>query len=690
MTQCALAGRPSSPSHDGLDAEISTPAAVHVIRVLGHGRAAQARLVDATMPDGSVVRCVEKVFAPGRLTQLIYRLSFQSPFAYQSNSSAIRACFYRRRVAGAILAASDLDVDIALPLYVRFDSQLNAWVLAARWINGRGIKPAPADPGRISRLFRTVTTRGRETRQSEVDELVQQMGQVERLLIESGLTGSGWQVAPRALVSTANLLRVDERYTIIDLESGIPAVLVPKYLLDGFFRGSLPPFDDLDASRLRSWLCQNERLLVFRLGPDAVVQLKRDIDQLIEQDAAWKSSELALLRRPWQLFTRRRLRAYRRECLRRWKQAEDIDETTARSLSTRPALACLIWCAGMLPGRLGRFARRWLGRKETRQKLGRFLRDATVRRTTLLTYRNRTVDRWRASGRIADTQKVSGVRFVLHRLLQWMPAKLHRLLVDPTRRREVSLKLLLMLFSSRFQAHVGRRHIETSIDRWQDSQRITQQQADELRSDLSGDEVRVYTRGFGMHLALKALAPIFIPAKLGGIAAFVASGNGWFLIPLLLTPVLRVLVTLASWRASRHLRVPHGEALLISWMPTIGSVAFPFQMFARRPELSTFLIRDAASRVGRKLPIYGGADSRTELAAVRVTDYLIAIMQWATSTAQRVRGTRSQDHLPVTPTTLAMPRRTRFGRWLEIKTSQQIVAANQEESQAPDAVSAAA
>ena len=119
---------PNSQSMENRPA-FSPPSKVQVLRELGHGRAARAQLVEAMMPDGRVVRCVEKVFNPGRLTRLIYRLSFQSPFGYQSNQDAIQACFYRRKVAAAAIDASDVDASVAAPLYVRFDQPTSSWVL---------------------------------------------------------------------------------------------------------------------------------------------------------------------------------------------------------------------------------------------------------------------------------------------------------------------------------------------------------------------------------------------------------------------------------------------------------------------------------------------------------------------------------------------------------------------------------
>ena len=116
------------PTQGGLQ-----PVQVVPVRVLGQGRAAQARLVDVTTLDGRQLRCVEKVFCPGLLTRTIYRVCFQAPFAYQDNVDAILASFYRRRLAWAMVRALVPDADVARPLYVRWDDSSAALVLASEF-----------------------------------------------------------------------------------------------------------------------------------------------------------------------------------------------------------------------------------------------------------------------------------------------------------------------------------------------------------------------------------------------------------------------------------------------------------------------------------------------------------------------------------------------------------------------------
>jgi hypothetical protein len=129
------------------------PTSVQCVRVLGHGRAAEARLVTATDARGDRFSCVEKVFRPGLLTRAIYRAAFQAPFAYQDDAEAILASFYRRRVAAAIIQTFAPQASVAKPLYVRWDHQSQAMVLASEFIRGRGVVPQSVDFKRFRRWF---------------------------------------------------------------------------------------------------------------------------------------------------------------------------------------------------------------------------------------------------------------------------------------------------------------------------------------------------------------------------------------------------------------------------------------------------------------------------------------------------------------------------------------------------------
>lgn len=696
-------------AHQDLSQDLQSrlPQKICVIRILGHGRAAKAQLVDAVMPSGEKVRCVEKVFAPGRLTRWIYRASFQAPFAYQNNIHAIQASFYRRRVAAAIVTASEIDASVAAPLYVRYCEVHRAWVLAAQWIDGRGIRPAPANPGRCfqfaNRLLGKKTScassiandqnsaqRNGAQQQpcgSEISELVSLMNQIESVLITSGLVGSGWQVSPRAMVSTANLLRTGDGYTIVDLESGIPSVLVPKYIMQGVRGGSLPPFDDLDQQVLRSWLEANRKALPFRLGLDGSGDLEDDLDSLVEHSEQWKASEISLLRRPWQWLGKHRKQAYQGEFIRQLTQHNQFDGRTAGGLMPSHPRAHALWWSGLIPLGVGKRIQRLIGNAKYRTRVWGFCSDREDRKRQLEKFCVDTHQRLIQEDRLPLGATALGLPAALthHLTSKFLPCGVQRYLSDPDLRRSRRIRCFLLLVSPTYQSWFGQNSVSQSIDRWHGQGRISNHEAEHWKRELCGHQVRTYIRGFGLHLALKSLAPLLIPVKLAGVAAYASTGNPLFLLPFLTTPALRFLVTLQSRWMTRNQSIAHAEAMGLGWLPVVGLIAFPIQMFASRPELSTFLIRDFASKLGQKLPIYGGSDSRTEMAAISAADYVLAIIgaiaKVSSSVTNRMKtaGNRSVTAFEPSPTVRAKAAdKSRLAGWIERLSAIEI--AKQDES----------
>jgi hypothetical protein len=604
------------------------------LKVLGHGRAAQARLVQLTLADGQQMVAVEKVFRPALLTRFIYRVAFQAPFAYQSNQHAILACFYRRRVAGAIVEATGLDARVAEPLYVRWDAEAEAFVLGSEFIRGRGIVPQPTDSHTMRRWLAAWIGKEDECParpDEEIHGLLDLMTRLEHTFRSCGLEGTGWQVCKRALVSTANLLRTREGYTVVDLESGIPAVLVPTYLIGGLRLGAVPPFDDVDADMLREWLDSREGRLINQLGRKRYEQLRGDAERLIEHTAAWKHGEPALGRNKWRVFGRECREQFKQRCLDTWRRRDIIDEESATKIRPgRRIFSRMTFWLGLVPGAAGRFMQRLWANRPYRGKVRQFLSDATFRRSAVRSFVGRYTNRWREAGRIARTREFGGItlRFLINGLLASLtPAGLHRWFSDRVHRRNVLTRMMLICVSARFQGEYGRYLIRTCIRQWENAGRLTPIEAMHLRRQLECSDMDEYVRCFGMHMGLKLLLPLLLPLKVGGGAAFIASGNLWFLFILFLMPACRTAITLWRMLLRKRPAVDYLDALLVGTLPTIGSLAYPVQMYSKYRELSAFLLRDSAARMGRWVPIYGGKDSRIEIWAIKMVNYVAECLE---------------------------------------------------------------
>ena len=292
----------------------------HVIRVLGSGRGAEARLVAFRnghdgRKDNTGAEWVEKVFRPGHLTRLIYWLCFQSPFPYRASQDAVLAAYYRRKVVAKLLRFAGLDAGIADAAYVRWSEADKAFVLGSEFIAGTGLRVDEVDSRGLRRvawnwavapLLRLCGKQAdpEPAPHSEAKHLVALMHRIEALLRQAGLVGAGWQVSPRALVSTANLLHDGTRYVIVDVESGIPALLVPYYVKAALRLKKFPLFDDLDAVTLRAFCHTQQAGLRDTLGESEAVELQTQVEALIHYTQRWKDGEIALFRNWWLLFTR--------------------------------------------------------------------------------------------------------------------------------------------------------------------------------------------------------------------------------------------------------------------------------------------------------------------------------------------------------------------------------------------------
>jgi hypothetical protein len=226
----------------------------------------------------------------------------------------------------------------------------------------------------------------------------------------------------------------------------------------------------------------------------------------------------------------------------------------------------------------------------------------------------------------------------------------------------------LLCVSAHFQSAYGRHIIGEMVRRWKRYGRIGAAEAELLERQLAASELDEYVRCMGMHLGLKLLLPLIAPLKVGGVAAAIATGNPLYLLPIAFLPACRTAITL--WRMAhpsrRHIR--YIEALAIGPLPVLGSLAYPVQLRASHPELSELVLRDAASRLGQLVPIYGGKDSRVEIWAIKAVNVVleaIDILRACTRPFERLFGRR----FTTAPDSLESPS-VRFPRWAALEARQ--------------------
>ena len=163
------------------------------------------------------------------------------------------------------------------------------------------------------------------------------------------------------------------------------------------------------------------------------------------------------------------------------------------------------------------------------------------------------------------------------------------------------------------------RYVRRRAAVWRERGFLTRDRARAIRASMREGDAAEYVADFGIHLALKLPANV---VRYIAVPALYATGvieSGWVAAGLfvLLTPVLRTLYSL--WRCARSLargrRAPW-LALFVGAIPTIGNAAYALQLLAASTQGSCaaapFLVHDIVSATGRRLPIWGGRDTRME------------------------------------------------------------------------------
>ena len=163
-----------------------------------------------------------------------------------------------------------------------------------------------------------------------------------------------------------------------------------------------------------------------------------------------------------------------------------------------------------------------------------------------------------------------------------------------------------------------------------------------------------------MHLSIKLAAPVLMPLKVGGFAAFAATGNILYLLPIIVSPILRTVITLIRMIGNARKGTAYGEALMIGTLPVIGNLAFPIQMYSSHPRLSTFLIRDSAARLSRLFPIYGGRDSRLEIAAIKLANIPLELLDFGIGATRQFRSWFWKNRDTAATTVLRFPSVSRW------------------------------
>lgn len=232
---------------------------------------------------------------------------------------------------------------------------------------------------------------------------------------------------------------------------------------------------------------------------------------------------------------------------------------------------------------------------------------------------------WRWYGRLAHGLAVKAARKIAR-----LPGKITKKLAA-VRWRALAVGTAHFFVSQTYRTRLARRLAAMRIRSYEQRGQLTPRAARTLRRDLFHDESAEYLTDFGVHLAIKPaikfLEWIVVPALLGAgvigpaaAALLIASGG----------TIGRTAYTLGrtAQAAARRQPLPW-VALVVGLLPVVGNLAYPAQLLwaaGHEHRLARFLIYDGGASIGRRLPVWGGADTFTEHFFNRLPDRVLHLV----------------------------------------------------------------
>jgi hypothetical protein len=185
--------------------------------------------------------------------------------------------------------------------------------------------------------------------------------------------------------------------------------------------------------------------------------------------------------------------------------------------------------------------------------------------------------------------------------------------------------------SGRFRKRAARHFVARRIRAWERRGQLARAEARRLRANLPSEESSAYLTDFVVHLALKPPVKAWEYWVLPAMWGFGWIGGGTLAAGLVLSgPLVRTLYTsVRCVQSLRHRREVPLVALGTGLLPVLGNFAYPVQLLwsstEDRDELARFLLYDGCARLGRHVPIWGGADTLTEHVFNHLPDRLVQL-----------------------------------------------------------------
>lgn len=220
---------------------------------------------------------------------------------------------------------------------------------------------------------------------------------------------------------------------------------------------------------------------------------------------------------------------------------------------------------------------------------------------------------------------------IIRKFMYWMFLKLPPILMS----KVIQIPYLRIIYkfgkfitSHRYRIYIARNYITSRILSWKERKQLPHAEAVNLIQHLQQDSSSEYLNDFGVHIGIK----IFIKSLEYLVVPFlylVGLIDELILITWLIVggPIYRTTYTI--WRTLQAgftgKDIPW-IALIIGLIPTVGTMAYPCQIIysakGRKRKIAQFIIYDFFTRIGKKIPIWGGEDTHTEHFFNRLADQL--------------------------------------------------------------------
>jgi len=236
---------------------------VHSAVVAADAQRPHTHALTSTILFDRCARTASKIYAPGFVPRAVYWIAYQAAFPYMRNEAALRAAFYRRRLAG-LLTECWYGENCVIPI-LRIDRIDGRNALTSTFVDGTSPRNHAA-----ARAF---------------------LFDVANRFDEVGLPT--WQVDPRQPRAMSNVLESDDgRFHVIDLESGLVSPLAsPRAWGRAFRRGLIPLFDDVFFDLTRAWVTAHTDSISAARGTALLAELRETIDSCEAATIEWHASE---------------------------------------------------------------------------------------------------------------------------------------------------------------------------------------------------------------------------------------------------------------------------------------------------------------------------------------------------------------------------------------------------------------